>query len=150
MLRKWHSVVACLLSTTAVFGASVSDREFIPHIPTTPAVPFSDAVVVGDVLYLSGAIGFDQKTGSVPEDAAVEARQAIGYLKANAERAGFSLDDVVSVQVFCTDLHLYDVFNAEYVKFFRAHFPARAMIGVHELIRGSHFELTAVAIRRKR
>jgi enamine deaminase RidA (YjgF/YER057c/UK114 family) len=57
------------------------------------------------------------------------------------------MSDVTSITVYCTDLALYDTFNAEYRTYFQDHFPARAFIGVAKLLRGAHFEVQGIAIK---
>lgn len=64
------------------------------------------------------------------------------------ESQGVAMDDLVSVQVFCTDFSLYDKFNGVYRTYFHEQFPARAFLGVASLIRGAHFEVTGVAVKR--
>jgi len=59
-----------------------------------------------------------------------------------------AMDDLVSVQVFCTDFTLYDTFNGVYRPYFHEHFPARAFLGVASLIRGAHFEIMGIAVKR--
>jgi 2-iminobutanoate/2-iminopropanoate deaminase len=61
--------------------------------------------------------------------------------------AGLSMDNVVSVTVFCTDLSLYETFSTAYRGFFHGHYPARAFIGVTKLLRGAHFEVQVIAIK---
>ena len=61
--------------------------------------------------------------------------------------AGLTMDDVVSMTVFCTDLGLYETFNTAYKDFFHDHYPARAFIGVARLLRGAHFEVQGIAIK---
>jgi 2-iminobutanoate/2-iminopropanoate deaminase len=57
------------------------------------------------------------------------------------------MDDLVSVTIYCTDLDLYDGFNAVYRSYFHGHYPARAFIGASRLVRGAHFEIEAVAAK---
>jgi 2-iminobutanoate/2-iminopropanoate deaminase len=64
------------------------------------------------------------------------------------ESAGLTMDDVVSMQVFCTDLALFDTFNSVYRTYFPHGFPARAFLGAGALLRGAHFEVLGVAVRR--
>ena len=64
------------------------------------------------------------------------------------ESQGMGMDDLVSVQVYCTDFALYDKFNGVYRTYFHEQFPARAFLGVASLIRGAHFEITGVAVKR--
>jgi 2-iminobutanoate/2-iminopropanoate deaminase len=67
------------------------------------ALPFSDAVLVGHTLCISGPIGLAAKTGVPPASAEDEARWVMDGIKQTVELAGFSMDDVVSIQIFCTD-----------------------------------------------
>lgn len=62
-------------------------------------------------------------------------------------RAGFSMQDIVSMTIFCPDLSLYDVFNKVYRNFLRPPFPARAFIGSGPLLFGAHFEIQAIAVK---
>jgi reactive intermediate/imine deaminase len=109
--------------------------------------PFSDAVLVGNTLYLAGRIGFDPKTGAPPADIDQEIRLLLDGMKETLQAAGMTMDHLVSVQVFCPDLTLYDRFNTVYRTYFGKNFPARAFIGSGPLLRGGHFETTAVAIK---
>jgi 2-iminobutanoate/2-iminopropanoate deaminase len=63
------------------------------------------------------------------------------------EASGFKMEDLVSVQVFCTDLALYGTFNDIYSTYFHGHFPARAFIGVNKLVRGARFEVMGTAVK---
>jgi 2-iminobutanoate/2-iminopropanoate deaminase len=63
------------------------------------------------------------------------------------EAAGYTMDDLVSVQVYCTDLDLYGAFNDVYRTFFHGHFPSRAFIGVNKLVRGARFEVMGTAVK---
>jgi 2-iminobutanoate/2-iminopropanoate deaminase len=63
------------------------------------------------------------------------------------EKGGVGMDDLVSVTIYCTDLSLYDKFNAAYRSYFHQHFPARAFIGASKLVRGAHFEIAGVAVK---
>jgi len=109
--------------------------------------PFSDGVLVGNTLYLAGRLGLDPKTGKVPEDLEQEIRLLLDGIKATLGEAGMTMDDLVSVQVFCPDLSLYDKFNAVYRSYFTKDFPARGFIGSGPLLRGAHFEAQAIAVK---
>jgi 2-iminobutanoate/2-iminopropanoate deaminase len=109
--------------------------------------PYSGAVLVGDMLYLAGALGTDEDL-EVPDDPADEARNVMNAIKRNVEAAGMTMDDIVSIQVFCTDLDLYQTFNDVYRTFFTQEYPARAFIGVGTLLFDARFEVQGVAIRR--
>jgi 2-iminobutanoate/2-iminopropanoate deaminase len=145
-LRKIACV--CLLLASVACLAADSDRKHVvlDSSDARRAFPFSDAVVVGDTVYLAGTVGFDH--GKVPTSADDEARLAMEGVKHVLETQGLTMDDLVSVQVFCTDFALYDKFNAVYRTYFHDQFPARAFLGVASLIRGAHFEISGVAVKR--
>ena len=110
--------------------------------------PFSNAVLAGDTLYMAGSIGLDAKSGRAPEKVEDEIKNLFDNYKAVLNASGMSMDDLVFVQVYCTDLSLYDKFNAAYKAQFSKDFPARAFIGAGSLLRGGHFEMQAIAVRR--
>ena len=110
--------------------------------------PFSNAILAGDTLYLAGSVGLDPKTGKAPEKIEDEIKLLLDGYKTTLAAAGMTMDDLVYVQVFCTDLAYYDKFNAAYKTYFTKDFPARAFIGAGSLLRSGHFEMQAIAVRR--
>jgi 2-iminobutanoate/2-iminopropanoate deaminase len=70
-------------------------------------------------------------------------------VKQTLSDGGLSMDDLVSVTVYCTDLSLYDSFNAVYRSYFHGPYPARAFIGINQLVRGAHFEIAGVAVKSR-
>jgi 2-iminobutanoate/2-iminopropanoate deaminase len=121
----------------------------IINLANRPAhLPFSDAVLVDDMLYIAGRIGIDPATGGAPPQVEREIELLFGDFSAVLAEAGMGWDDLVWVQVFCTDLTLWDQFNAEYVKHFRREFPARAFLGSAPLLLNGRFEMMGVAVKR--
>ena len=110
-------------------------------------LPFSDAVLVGKTLYLSGNGGIDIATMSTPEDPKDEAKLLMENFKRTLELADMTLDDLVSVTVYSPDLSLYSDFNEVYRSYFDDKFPARAFIGSGPLLFGMRFEMQAIAVR---
>jgi 2-iminobutanoate/2-iminopropanoate deaminase len=110
--------------------------------------PYSNAVLVGDTLYLAGDIGLDPKTGAPPAKIEDEVHLVLNSMKSRLERVGMSMDDLVMVEVHCPDLSLYSQFNDIYRTYFKDHFPARALLGSGPLLAGGHFEVTGVAVRQ--
>src|SRR5215470_15936288 len=91
------------------------------------SAPFSDGILSGNTLYLAGRIGVDPKTGKVPE----------------------KMDDLVYVQIACSDLSLFQKFNPIYASYFTTKdYPAREFIGAGSLLIGGHFELQAIAVKK--
>jgi 2-iminobutanoate/2-iminopropanoate deaminase len=142
------SVYMALLSPLAA-GAAPPNYYDHPPQPGAASLPFSDAVLNGDTLYLAGHLGLDAQSGAAPADAGSEARLVMQAVKQTIERAGLHMDDLVSVTVYCTDLKLYDTFNSVYRGYFHGHYPARAFIGASQLVRGAHFEVMGVAVRSR-
>lgn len=119
------------------------------HLPEdNPQAPFSGGILTGNTLYIAGRIGLD-KSGKAPADVGDEIKLLLDQIKATLEQAGMTMDDLVYVQIACTDLSLYDKFNAAYRSYFTTKdLPAREFIGVASLLRGGHFEIQAIAVRR--
>jgi 2-iminobutanoate/2-iminopropanoate deaminase len=122
-------------------------RKYINVAERPIVAPFSDAVLAGDTLYLAGRLGFDQ-SGKLPADPTREATLVLDGVKSVLAKAGMTTDDLVSVQVFCTDLSLFETWNGVYRGYFGHDLPARAFIGAASLLRGAHFEMQAIAVRR--
>lgn len=111
-------------------------------------LPFSDAVLVGDTLYLAGRIGIDPATGVAPKDVDQELRLLFDGFEAVLSESGMCIDDLVWVQVFSPDLSLWEPFNASYVKRFKKDLPARAFIGSGPLLKDGRFEMMGIAVRK--
>ena len=124
-------------------------RQYVDSrtVADTAALPFSGGVLVGNTFYLAGKIGLtpDRK---VPASAAEEARLVLNDVKTTLEKVGMSMDDLVSVQVFCSDVSHYDAFNRVYRTYFTKEFPARAFLGSGTLLFGARFEVQGIAVKR--
>ena len=129
--------------------AADTERSYVaaPKAADRPALPFSEAVLVGETLYVAGHIGIDSATGRVPANVDNEIRLVLDEVMQTLGKAGFKTDDLVSVTVYCTDLELFDKFNTTYRTYFHGQFPARAFIGVNKLLLGAHFEVAGIAVK---
>jgi 2-iminobutanoate/2-iminopropanoate deaminase len=151
-----RAMVAAVFTLGVGIGAGVGSslvkaapaRRFINLPGRAITAPFSDAVLVGDTLYLAGRIGFLPGTRQLPATAEEEARLVLDQYKVVLAEAGMTMDDLVSVQVFCSDVKLFDTWNKVYPTYFGKDLPARAFLGSGQLLFGAHFEMQAVAIRR--
>ena len=109
--------------------------------------PYSQAVRRGGSVYLSGQIPLDPNSGLLVEgDIDAQARRAFDNLKAVCEAAGGSLDDVVRLGLYLTDLGQFAAVNAVMADYFDAPYPARSTIGVASLPRGAEFEVDAIMV----
>ncbi len=142
------ALVMMLCSLLATEGHA-QEREYVnPRSPADGEVlPFSGAVRVGETLYLSGTIGLEDGQ-TVPATAEREARLVLESVKGTLEAAGMTMEDLVYVQVFSSDVSDYDAFNSVYRTYFEGEFPARAYIGAGTLLFGARFEVQSIAVRR--
>ncbi len=108
--------------------------------------PFSQAVWIDDTLYLSGMLGLGR--GGVPETAAEETANVMNNIKRVLEGEGLTMDHLVSVQIFASNVEDYQEFNDVYRTYFTKTFPARAFIGSGTLLFNARFEIQAIASRK--
>ena len=126
-----------------------SARKVIKLAGGPVQAPFSDGILVGNTLYLAGRIGVDPKTGKVPEKIEDEIKLLLDGEKDVLAQAGMTMDDLVYVQIACTDLSLFQKFNPIYASYFSTKdYPAREFIGAGSLLIGGHFELQAIAVKK--
>ncbi|MEM9645775.1 MAG: RidA family protein [Planctomycetota bacterium] len=108
--------------------------------------PYSQATIAGGVMYASGQIPLSPDTGEiVGGGVATQAKQVLENLKAVVEEAGASLQSVVKVTIYITDMSQFAVVNEVYGQFFDAPFPARACVEVSALPKGVEVEMDAIA-----
>jgi 2-iminobutanoate/2-iminopropanoate deaminase len=112
--------------------------------------PYSQAIIAGDLVFLSGQIPLDPATGLLVEGSVVdETRRVLENLAAVLAAAGLALRDVVRTTVFVIDLADFAVVNQTYAEFFTPPYPARATVQVAALPRGARVEIDAIALRRR-
>jgi reactive intermediate/imine deaminase len=121
------------------------------QIISTPAAPaaigtYSQAVKVGDTVYMSGQIGLDPATMAMVEGIDAQIVRVFENLKAVAAAAGTTLDAAVKVNIYLTDLANFAKVNETMAKYFNQPYPARAAVGVKELPRGALVEADAVLV----
>ena len=135
------AIALCALPALAVAAPS-------KHFPAAPNAAYSAAVEQGNTLYISGtADGRDPATGKPPANAKIGAKVVMDSVKKIVESAGYSMDDLVWVQIFATDLKDYGDFNEVYKTYFKGPLPARAFIGAGSLLGNAHFEVMGMAVK---
>jgi len=141
-------ILGATIISVALAQHTTTERQFFQNATMAELnLPFSDAVMVGNTLYLSGNGGLDVSTMTAPEDPKEEAKLMMENFKATLALADMTLDDLVSVTIYCPDLSLYGDFNEVYRSYFDGDFPARAFIGSGQLLFGMRFEMQAIAVR---
>ena len=116
--------------------------------PKAPAAigTYSQAVRVGDTVYLSGQLGLDPATMQLEEGIDAQVIRVFENLKAVVEAAGGSLADIVKLNVYLTDLSNFSKVNEAMATYFSEPFPARAAVGVAALPRGGLVEADGVMV----
>ena len=155
MNRRIGFLAAALAAGGVLTASGISSQVTIQptrkviKLDANSTLPFSDAILSGNTLYLAGRIGLDPKTGKPPEKVEDEVKLLLDGEKEVLEKAGMTMDDLVYVQIACSDLSLYDKFNTIYKSYFTTKdYPAREFIGAGSLLRGGHFELQSIAVKR--
>jgi 2-iminobutanoate/2-iminopropanoate deaminase len=119
---------------------------FVAASAAARSPPFSAGVMVGNTLYVSGGIDADPATGRIGSNPEESAKFVLDGLQNSLARAGMTMDDLVWVQIFCTDLSYAPTFNAVYKTYFHGSMPARAFLGVDHLLGNAHFEVMGIAV----
>lgn len=118
----------------------------VPNAPK-PVGPYSSAMIVGNLLYVSGQSGRDPVTDHVAEDIETQTEQALANIRTILEAAGTTMSKVVRCGVFLTDMGEFRKMNAVYERMFEGHKPARTTVAVSELPGpGLRVEIDAVAL----
>ena len=150
--KKRIAIIASLaVAAVTVALAGDADRKYIVlKRPAASTAPFSEAVLKGDTLYVSGHLGIDPQTGKPGATPEEEARLVMESFKRTVEAGGMTMDDLVSVTVYCSDVADYNAFNGVYRTYFHDNFPARAFIGSGKLLFGARFEMQGIAVKKSR
>jgi 2-iminobutanoate/2-iminopropanoate deaminase len=142
-------LVAVFLAATARRTDAQQSRRYIAPRTAADATlpPYNGAVQVGNTLYLSGEIGVDANN-QIPDKPEAEARLLLDSIQKTLKDAGLTMDDLVTVTVYCSDVKHYDSFNKVYRNYFKKEFPARAFIGAGTLLFNARFEMQGIAVKR--
>ncbi len=155
MMIKPLTLAAALAATLCLAGCATSGRPAATHLnsgkvlPT--GLPFSEAVRVGDTVYLSGQIGNVPGPGPIklaPGGMAAEARQTMDNIKTSLQAHGLSMADVVKCTVMLADMKEWGAFNDVYKTYFSAPFPARSAFGSSGLAFDARVEVECIAVAR--
>jgi 2-iminobutanoate/2-iminopropanoate deaminase len=111
-----------------------------------PGGPYSPALVVGELVFVSGQRPVDPGTGAVVDGFEAQVHQVFANLTATLEAAGASLADVVRIGAHLADIALFDRFNSVYTKYLQEPFPTRTTVGSQ--LRGILVEIDAIAVLR--
>jgi 2-iminobutanoate/2-iminopropanoate deaminase len=142
-MRAW-----LLLLVVATGCAHVEEREVIAPAGATTIAPYSPAIRIDDLVFLSGQIGMAGGT-LVAGGIAAETRQALANVRTILEAASLTPADVVKCTVFLVDMNEYEAMNREYGAFFPTAPPARSAVAVAALPRNARVEIECIARARE-
>ena len=141
---KFATLFALALLAAAI--PLLAEKKIIQPKEFAPGGPFSPAVLADGTLYVSGQIGRDLKTQKVPEDFDAEVRQVLDNIGVILREAKMTYADVVSVQVYLTDMSLFQRMNNIYTTYFKTERPSRTTVQVVKLAAPeAHLEITVTA-----
>ena len=149
---KIISIFLCTISMTSILIFSQEPTEMQKEIISTENAPqaigpYSQAVKAGNLMFISGQIPLDPKTGDlVSESIDEQAKQVLNNIKSICEAAGQSIDDIVKISIFLTDLENFAIVNEVMKEYFAEPYPARATIEVSGLPLGVNVEIEAIVL----
>ncbi len=138
-LIKVLALTMLAMSVAAGGGKPVQPKEF----PT--GRPFSPGILVDGTLYVAGQTGSDLKTGAIPQKFEDEVKLCLDNIGLVLKEAGMTLQDAVAVQVYLTDIELFQRMNTVYTSYFKEPRPARTTVGVAKLVGTAKIEITVTA-----
>lgn len=139
-------LTASIMTLVLSAGLAVAAPKKLVHPKEFPkGRPFSPGLLVGDTLYVAGQVGQDLKTSAIPDDFEAEVRQTLDNIALVLKEAGMSFDNVVSVNVYLTDMELFQKMNGVYTTYFKEPRPVRTTVGVAKLVGKARIEITVTA-----
>ena len=143
-MKKLMLTIVAIACVCVSVNAQNAKRRAVKTGP--PNGIFSPAIITGDLVYTSGQIGIDSKTGQMPEGMEAQLEQVFRNLAAVLEASGSSVDNIVKTTVFLADMNDYAKMNELYKAKFKGDPPARSTVQVARLPRDARIEIEAVAV----
>lgn len=109
--------------------------------------PYSQGIVAGETVYVSGQIPLDPETGAFPEGIAAQTAQSLKNMQAILAEQGLTLDNVVKTTVFLADMNDFAAMNEVYGQFFSQPYPARSAVQVAKLPKDAPLEIECIAVK---
>ena len=125
-------------------GAAYAEKKVIAPPGAAKGGPFSPGILSGGTLYVAGQVGRD-KQGNYPEKFEDEVKQCLDSVGEILKAGGFGFEDLVTVQVYLTDMELFQRMNAVYTSVIPDPRPARTTVGVAKLVGKARIEITVTA-----
>jgi 2-iminobutanoate/2-iminopropanoate deaminase len=143
LMKRMILVTVAVACICAGVDAQTAKRRAVKTGP--PNGIYTPAIVVGDLVFTSGQIGLDSKTGQLVEGFEAQFEQVFRNLTAVLEASGSNVDNMVKATVFLADMNDYNKMNELYRAKFKGDPPARTTVQVAALPRGARIEIEAIA-----
>jgi reactive intermediate/imine deaminase len=144
-------IIALAALAAATTAAAADPEYFARQVSSGPPPPFSEAVRLGDTLYISGQVGVVPGTVNlVAGGIGPEAHRAMDNIKAIVEKHGGSMEQLLKCTVFLADIKEGPAFNDVYREYFKVNFPARSAFAVSGLARNARVEVECIAYIAKK
>jgi 2-iminobutanoate/2-iminopropanoate deaminase len=134
-----------ILTLATLATALAGEKKVIQPKEFATGRPFSPGILADGTLYAAGQTGVDLKTGQRPEEFEAEVKTCLDNIGLILKEAKMDFSDVVTVQVYLTDMELFPRMNAVYTTYFKEPRPARTTVGVAKLVGTSRLEITVTA-----
>ena len=134
-----------LLCAASLFGA---ERKAVQLKEFPAGRPYSPGILVEGTLYVAGQVGQDLKTAKIPDEFEAEVKQCLENVGLILKAGGMGFEDAVAVQVYLTDMDLFQRMNAVYTTYFKDPRPARTTVGVARLVGTARIEITVTAYKK--
>ena len=150
-------LVSALLVAQIIYAQKTTDSTKTKYITMkkiintknapAPIGPYSQAVIAGNTIYVSGQVPIDPATGAIVSgDIKAEAKQVMENIKAILAEAGISFENIVKTSIFLTDMNNFAAVNEVYGSYFRSDFPARETVQVSRLPKDVQVEISVIAV----
>jgi len=138
---------AMVLAVVPAWQAGHAQERKAINLSPARGLPFSDAIVAGNTLYIAGQEGTDDASKLAPGGIVPETKAALANIEKIAKAAGFDVKDIVSVTVYLADIHEFPDMNGVYKGFMPDPKPARATIQAAALVNNARIEISAIAVK---
>ena len=122
-------------------------QSVMTHRDPAAIGPYSHAILMNNVLFISGQLGIDPGTSAIPDSFEEQANLVFNHIKSILDAAGMGMANIVKVSVFLKDLDDFILLNDIYTRYFSSPYPAREVVQVSRLPKDGKIEISVIAMR---
>ncbi|MBA3976462.1 MAG: reactive intermediate/imine deaminase [Candidatus Solibacter sp.] len=140
--------ILCTLALALAGNLIAADKKAVVPAGVAIGGPYTPGIIAGDTLHVAGQVGRIPGTNNYPESFEDEVKYTLDNVAAIMKEAGYGFQDAVAVQVYLTDMELFQRMNAVYMKYFPEPRPARTTVGIAKLVGPARIEITVTAYKQ--